>query len=347
MTFCTIAQVKNDWRCLDAEDFSAPDGVRLISHEEFDPRPGLDVEHIAPGRLVSVFRFSSILFNLLYAWRLLRAANRGAVLLLYGGGGSLWLFVGLLNKFIMVRKRTIFFWGVFVDVKDGWKRALVRTATSTFRVISLWSRKQIAAHAELLRLPAERFVFIPYKANHSRGPSYRLSVGNYVFAGGNSKRDYRTLVEAVRDTDVPVIVSATDPTVRKQIEKLPNIIALAAWEPAFAQLQAGARFTVVPMVGTGLRGAGEANICNAMWHGKPVIAVDCMTAEDYVVEGVTGYIVPPGDTALLRRRILELWNDPDKCREMGRKAKAHADAHFTHEAFIRRLLRLAGLCGVS
>ena len=131
---------------------------------------------------------------------------------------------------------------------------------------------------------------------------------------------------------------------RSAIEKLPNVVALAAWEPAFAQLQAGARFTVVPMIDTGLKGGGEANMCNGMWHGKPVIAVDRMAAEEYIVEGETGYIVPPGDVAQLRRRILELWNDPDKCRDMGRKAKAHADAQFTHEAFIRRLLRLATLC---
>ncbi|MCX7424295.1 MAG: glycosyltransferase [Planctomycetia bacterium] len=206
-------------------------------------------------------------------------------------------------------------------------------------------RPPVEPHAEWLKLPKERFIFLPFKANHSKGPSYRLPIENYVFAGGNSKRDYKTLADAVRDTGIPVIVSATDPTVHNRIEQLPNIIALAASEPAFAQLQAGARFVVVPMIDTGLRGGGEANICNGMWHGKPVIAVDRMAAEDYIMEGETGFVVPPGDAVLLRRRILELWNDPEKCREMGRKAKQHVEANFTHEAFIRRLLRLATLVG--
>ncbi|MEN6450796.1 MAG: glycosyltransferase [Thermoguttaceae bacterium] len=341
----TIADVQADWRCLDADAFTPPDGVRLTSHDDFDARPGNPrVEHIAHGALASLARFSTVLFNLLYAWRLLRRTSPDAVLVL-SGSSPLWLFVGLLNRFVLLRKRNILLWDVFVEVEPGWKQKLMAAAMSTFRLNVLWSRKQIEPHAKWLRLPPSRFIFLPYKANHAQGTTYRLPIGNYVFAGGNGKRDYATLAAAVRGTAVPVIVSATDPAVRAGIEKLPNLIAVAAWEPAFAQLQAAARFTVLPMTDTGLKGGGEANICNSMWHGKPVIAADRMAAEDYIVDGETGFIVPPGDAALLRRRILELWNDPEKCRALGQNAKRRVDADFTHEAFIRRLLRLATLCG--
>jgi glycosyltransferase involved in cell wall biosynthesis len=347
MATYTIEDVQRDWRCLEAEDFVAPDGIRLISNEEFTYRPGFEkVEYVAPGLFVSLFRFWPMLFNLLYAWRLLRHTKRDTVLIV-NGGSPVWLFVGLLDRFVMLRRRTILLWAPFVEVKDGWRRAVMSAAVSSVRLAVLWSRRQIEPHADWLRLPRERFVFCPYKANHSKGAAYDLPIGNYVFAGGNGKRDYQTLAEAVRDTGIPVIVSATSPAVRSQIERLPNIIALAAWEPAFAQLQAGSRFAVVPMLDTGLKGGGEANMCNGMWHGKPVIAVDRMAAEDYIVEGETGYIVPPGDATLLRQRIVELWNDTEKCREMGRKARKHADANFTHETFIRRLVRLAMLCGAS
>jgi glycosyltransferase involved in cell wall biosynthesis len=344
MTLCTIEEVQRDWRCLDGDDFAAPEGVRLVSHEDFTYRPGFPtVAYIAPGWFVSLFRFCGPLFDLLYAWRLLRCTKRDTVLIL-NGGSALWLCVGLLNRFVMLRKRTILLWDVFVEVEDGWKRNVMIAAMSSFRINVLWSQEQIEPHAKWLRLPEERFIFLPFKANHTKGPSYDLPIENYVFAGGNGKRDYQTLVDAIRGAGIPVIISATDPAVRNKIEKLPNIIALAASEPAFAQLQAGARFTVVAMADTGLKGGGEANMCNGMWHGKPVIAVDRMSAEDYIIEGETGYIVPPGDVTLLRRRILELWNDPEKCREMGRKAREHVEANFTHEAFIRRLLRLAQLC---
>ncbi|MCE5268536.1 MAG: glycosyltransferase [Planctomycetaceae bacterium] len=344
MSWPTIADVQADWRCLDSNQFRAPSGVRLVSHDDFSARPGLEVEYVAPGRVASWCRFSRVLFSFLYAWRLLRRTTRDAVLVV-SGSSPLWMFVGLLNRFVMLRKRRVLLWDVFVEADGRWRRAVMRIAMASFRLNVLWSRRQIEPHAEWLRLPRDRFVFIPYKANHTQGPAYDLPIGNYVFAGGNGKRDYQTLAEAVRGTGIPVIVSATDPAVRGRIERLPNLIALAAWEPAFAQLQAGARFTVLPMIDTGLKGGGEANICNSMWHGKPVIAADRMAAEDYIVDGQTGFIVPPGDAASLRRRIFELWNDQDKCRAMGEKAKTLVEAAFTHEAFIRRLLRLATLCG--
>ena len=168
----TIADVQQDWRCLDAEDFAAPQGVRLISHEEFTYRPGFErVEFIRPGLLATSVRFSGTLFNIFYALRLLRHTKRGTVLIL-SGSSALWFWVGLLNRFVMFRRRAIILWDVFVEVKDGWQRRLARAAMSSFRLSVLWSRRQIAPHAEWLRLPADRFVFIPYKANHSKGPSY-------------------------------------------------------------------------------------------------------------------------------------------------------------------------------
>jgi glycosyltransferase involved in cell wall biosynthesis len=98
------------------------------------------------------------------------------------------------------------------------------------------------------------------------------------------------------------------------------------------------------MSDTGLKGGGEANMCNGMWHGKPVIAMDRMSAADYIVDGKTGYIISPGDVSTLRQRILDLWHDQQKCSSMGMEAKKHAEANFSHEAFVRRLLRLATLC---
>lgn len=132
---------------------------------------------------------------------------------------------------------------------------------------------------------------------------------------------------------------------RKTIEDIPNVIPLAATEPSFAKLMAASRFVVIPMISTGLKGGGEANYCNAMWHGKALIAMDDISAEDYVIEGETGYIVPPGDVKQLRKRILELWGDKEKCREMGKKGREIANKYYTHDLVMRRVLRLAYLVG--
>jgi len=338
-----IEDIQKDWRVLDKEEFHIPENVRLISHEKFSPRAGIDVEYIAPGSLAKIMKFSSILFNFFYAFQLLWKCDTNSVIIL-NGSGKLWFFVGLLNR-LFYRKRSILCWDIFVEVNKPWKRKTMKRALQGVSLSVVWSKAQVSTHALFLEMPEERFLYLPYKANHSQGPRYDIPIENYIFSGGNGKRDYACLVNAVRGTNIPVIISATDPKVRKNIELIPNVIVLAASEPAFAKLQAASRFIVVPMIYTGLKGGGEANFCNGMWHGKPVIASDSIAASDYIINGETGYIVPSGDSNALRKRIQELWNDQEKTITMGKAARIHADKNFTHDKFISRLFKVALILG--
>jgi glycosyltransferase involved in cell wall biosynthesis len=212
-------------------------------------------------------------------------------------------------------------------------------------IATLWSKKQSVTYSTEFDLPVELFIFIPYKATHSKVKQLDLPVLDFVFSGGNGKRDYASLVEAVRGTKVTLVISATRPEVLKTIGDEPNIIPLAASEPSYSKLMASSRFVVVPMVSTGLKGGGETNYCNAMWHSKAVIAMDEMSADDYIIEGKSGYIVPHRDVVQLKKRILELWNDKEKSEKMGAIGKTMADKCFTQVLGIRRLVRLACLLG--
>jgi hypothetical protein len=80
---------------------------------------------------------------------------------------------------------------------------------------------------------------------------------------------------------------------------------------------------------------------------KESIVACSIAAEEYIVDGETGYVVPSGDAEGLRKRIIELWNDPEKCREMGRKGHEFAAQYLTHEKFMRRFLRFALVLGES
>ncbi|HEY4309112.1 MAG TPA: glycosyltransferase [Pirellulales bacterium] len=207
----------------------------------------------------------------------------------------------------------------------------------------VFSRVQIRLQAEYLDVPENRFVFVPYKANHSQSQPIAIVPGNYVFSGGNTKRDYATLCEAVRGTGIPVMISATDPAVIRGLNVPSNVIILSAVEPSFAKLMAGSRFVVITINAGGVRGAGEASACNAMWHGKAVVCADDLSASDHIIDGVTGYIVPAGDALELKARILQLWEDTEGTQNMGRRAHEHVAASLTHEHFLRRLLALSDL----
>lgn len=356
-----IDGIRKNWRLLDDDSFPEIKGIRLVSHEEFTSVPEIPVEYVAPGRLANIFSKCSIVYWLIYAIRLFLSSDSETVIIVNGGNTLLWLWCGILNAFPLFGKKKLFCWDIFVEyilgkekrlwffpffkISTNHKEQLARFVLRQYGLNVVWSYKQVATHAKHFNLPEHLFIFLPFKANHSKRETFEIPMGNFIFAGGNGKRDYKCLVDAVKDTGIPVVISATDPEVRKGIEQLPNVMVLGAPEPTFAQLQAASRMVVMPMMYSGLKGGGEANFCNAMWHGKPVIGVDSMAAEDYIIDGETGYVVPSGDSKALKDRILELWANPGFCNEMGQNGRKHVEKYFTHRLFIRRLLRLTLVYG--
>ena len=355
----SLQQVQKDWQTLDGNDFIVSPSIRVVTNISDLANDEIKAERVQPNWFVRLFSKRSFLryfYHLFYAMQIVYTTTKNSVAVI-DGSGIAWLFAGYINRFLVRRRRVMilsdcfleyhlgtehrlrFF--PFVTFKTKWKIALARGALLGYDTALLWSRKQIAPHAKMFNLPEERFCFIPFKSNHSKRASYHLPMGGFVFSGGNGKRDYPCLIEAVQDTEIPVIISATDSRARKDLKSLPNVIVLGAPEPAYAQLTAASQFAVVPMIYSGVKGGAEAFFCDSMWYSKAVIACCSIAAEDYIIDGETGYVLPSGDVEGLRQRILELWNDPAKCEEMGRKGREHCEKHFTHEHYIRRCLRLA------
>ena len=79
-------------------------------------------------------------------------------------------------------------------------------------------------------------------------------------------------------------------------------------------------------------------IPQAMACGLPVIATPNSGAEEIVREGVEGHLVPVRDVEALRRRILELYEDPERRRAMGRAALARVRAGFTWDEYGDRVV---------
>jgi glycosyltransferase involved in cell wall biosynthesis len=61
----------------------------------------------------------------------------------------------------------------------------------------------------------------------------------------------------------------------------------------------------------------------AMACGKPTVISENGGMPDAVVDGVTGFIVPPADVGALADALLKLLDDPQKARAMGRKGRDH------------------------
>ncbi len=73
-----------------------------------------------------------------------------------------------------------------------------------------------------------------------------------------------------------------------------------------------------------------------MAAGKPVIVTRTTSLPELVVDGVTGFVIPPHDLVALRDKISLLVRQPELSRRLGEQARAHVRQHFTWSSVARR-----------
>ena len=71
-----------------------------------------------------------------------------------------------------------------------------------------------------------------------------------------------------------------------------------------------------------LAGMGGLSINDAMTYGMPVLCAVCDSTErDLVMEGKNGYFFKDGDADSLADRIREMFESPERCKEMGKESE--------------------------
>ena len=168
-----------------------------------------------------------------------------------------------------------------------------------------------------------------------------------ICAVGQERRDYPTLVEAVRGLDLDVAIAAVEPVVevprqrRRPGRHRPTSPPAATTCSTLRQLYADAAFVVVPLEETDFQ-AGITTILEAMSMGKAVVCTRTPGQTDTIVDGVTGLYVPPGDAATLRAAIERLVADPAEADRLGVNGRAWVLEHATLDAYVARLAALLG-----
>ncbi|GAA4440520.1 glycosyltransferase family 4 protein [Bremerella cremea] len=81
-------------------------------------------------------------------------------------------------------------------------------------------------------------------------------------------------------------------------------------------------------------------LAEGMASGAPAICTSVGAMPEVVVDGVTGFVVPPNNPAAIREKIDFLVNNPERAREMGEAARQRVIEHFTWGAVARRCLTI-------
>ncbi len=156
------------------------------------------------------------------------------------------------------------------------------------------------------------------------------------------RKGHRYLLEAVaqlKAAGMPLhCILAGDGSERKSLEEtgkrlgLEREISFLGFVGDMPAILAEIDIFVLPSLYEGL---GVAAL-EAMAAGKAVVASRVGGLAEVIADGVTGLLVPPGDSKALGDAIAQLASDPNRARAMGQRAAAHVRRHFTLERMATR-----------
>lgn len=116
------------------------------------------------------------------------------------------------------------------------------------------------------------------------------------------------------------------PLIVQRIKSDPNIIC-----PGFVA-SAALYYQTMDVVALPTHREGFPNVVlEANASGKPAVVTNATGAVDSVIDGVTGFIVPVGDSAELANALAKLLCDPFLAKSMGQTARDRAAAEFRQE----------------
>ena len=91
------------------------------------------------------------------------------------------------------------------------------------------------------------------------------------------------------------------------------------------------------LVHTSLREGLARVLPQAMACGKPVVSFDIDGASEVVIQGKTGFLVPPEDTKSLSSAIINALSNPERLSEMGQAGQLHVDPAFRVETMVDKI----------
>ena len=216
--------------------------------------------------------------------------------------------------------------------------------------VLVYATTQLYVAQRLFNRPGQRVRLIDFMVDsdffRSNSPP-NLPVGDerpLLCTAGRELRDYPTLIEAVRDLDVEVLIASASPWSRRadnarDVDLPPNVKVTALSQKELRDQFESAYAVVVPLLPTDFQ-AGVTTILEGMAMARPVVCTATVGQIDVVVDRENGLYVPPGDVAAMRRAIRELLADRESAAAMGRRGRQLVDSRADVRDYAARIAEL-------
>ncbi len=260
-----------------------------------------------------------------------------ATLLKFLGRGKLKTRQVMLVHVLSVGKKMLFF--------DYLK---VASHVDRFLVYSTWQKHFIE---DRWQVSDRRVIFTPFMVDDGFFALERIQqskienqTSKMICAVGLERRDYPTLMKAVRDLDVQVIIAAASPWSKRsdstQHEAIPSNVTVKKFtQYELRQLYADSAFMVMPLYNVDFQ-AGVTAILEAMALERAVICSRTPGQTDVIVDGENGVYVVPENVAALQVAIRRLLTQPSEARRLGRNGRKLIEEEMNLDCYVERLTKI-------
>jgi glycosyltransferase involved in cell wall biosynthesis len=217
-----------------------------------------------------------------------------------------------------------------------------QSAIDRFITYSRWQQRFIE---DRWKLDRDRVLWTPFMVDQEFFTPKRVMPGSsarpQICAVGLERRDYETLLQAVEDLDVHVVIAAASPWSKRKegvrTRTVPSNVTVRKFtQYELRQLYADSCFMVMPLENVKFQ-AGVTAILECLAMGKPVICSRVPGQTDVVVEGENGRYVPPGDSSTLSSEIRQLLSRPQEAVRLGANGRNLVESQMNLDLYVKRL----------
>ncbi len=291
---------------------------------------------------------SSLLGEIKFIPQLVRATSKAKLFLLNSTSGKIHpdvLATILIRLLPWSHRPVIVFMGAMWQRDDGIRgqlqKLILRLADGAITRYAVQSTDEIPLFASAWGISESKMRFVPYiytftdKDLSLPAPARE----GFIFAGGNSHRDYESFLEAINVLREHKFIIATHLLEGKTLP--PNVKAGPVPREEFIRLMRASDAVVVPMKKGLIRSVGQQTYLNAMMLGKPTIVSNALGVIDHVQDGRTAIIVS-GEPESYVQAIRKVMDPANKFEidQMCKNARDVVLSQFNFERHAERLLAI-------
>ena len=196
----------------------------------------------------------------------------------------------------------------------------IRRSIRSISKIIVFSANQVSVLADFLGMPPESISVVPFGVDTQYyNPSAvdgQAGGAGVVAVGGDSRRDYATLIAAARIANLPLTLVCYPRNIAG-LDLPPHVRLLRdIRHEEYRRLLLRADLVVTPTIAPAYP-SGQSVVLEAMSLGRATLTTDSPAMREYVTDGVDGALVPPRNPVYLAELIGDLLADDERRQSLG------------------------------